>query len=414
MRRGSIAATAVTAAFAIGMTAGIVMPAMTSAQAAEPVDGCRVYYPAGTSIELATGARDGDCWDASQLTKDGRTFMGWSHTRIPDIMNGGDYQSVASQIVRQVTMEAPGKTVYAVWAIRPELRYDVNLPDGAASLSAAPAPVTTDFNTPASDSSGWRVGDGDKVPGYTFQGWFDTSDGDTRYDWSGVLTEPTTTVYAQWQLNAYTVRFDPNGDDATGAMEDQRFQYNVEQALNANEFQREGWVFTGWNTHPDGGGQSYQDRETVGNLTDENDGVVTLYAQWEHAPVNLIFDANGGEGSHDPVKGLAFEYVVIPDDVDESFERPGYLLTGWNTQADGQGGAYREGDQITMGSSDMTVYAVWVPAITTLPPTGGTSSDGQKTATALGWMALGGGALIAAAGGALILRRRWRRKEGDM
>ena len=44
-------------------------------------------------------------------------------------------------------------------------------------------------------------------------------------------------------------------------------------------FEREGYVFAGWNTKPDGSGESFYDREMV-QLSRKADATVTLYAQW--------------------------------------------------------------------------------------------------------------------------------------
>lgn len=388
----------------LGASVALAFPA----GAAESVPGCKVYYPAGTLIDLATAAKDSDCWDSSMVSKQGRTFLGWSEEQIPDITSGAAYTAAQSKIVAQVTMVAPGKTVYAVWAAMPVLNYNTN-PPGGADAPTTPESVTVEFNTPAADSSGWKTGDKTKIPGYTFQGWTDTPNGDDQHDWTKPLTEAETTVYAKWQVNKYVVHFDKNADDATGSMGDQQFEYDVEQALTENGFKRPGWTFTGWNTKADGKGTSYGDKQAVKNLTTEDGGTVTLYAQWEHAPVNLRFDANQGQGSHDPVKGLAFETIGVPDDVDEAFSRDGYLLAGWNTQADGKGKTYREGDQVQMGATDTTLYAMWTPAITFMPPTGG-----------LGWTipvwsvwAAGGGllAVIVAAATLIVMRRKGRLPE---
>lgn len=40
--------------------------------------------------------------------------------------------------------------------------------------------------------------------------------------------------------------------------------------------------------------------------------------------------------------------------------RSGYVFSGWNTQADGQGTSYAVGTQLTIGSSNVTLYAKWL------------------------------------------------------
>ena len=81
-----------------------------------------------------------------------------------------------------------------------------------------------------------------------------------------------------WNANTYTVRFDANG--GTGEMADQSFIYDAEQVLNSNTFTYVNRNFVGWSAAPDGE-TLYINNQSVRNLTAENGGVVTLYAQWE-------------------------------------------------------------------------------------------------------------------------------------
>ena len=65
-----------------------------------------------------------------------------------------------------------------------------------------------------------------------------------------------------------------------GTMSNQQFTYGTAQKLLPNTYTKEGYTFTGWNTKPDGTGISYTDEQEVNNLTADNNGTVTLYAQW--------------------------------------------------------------------------------------------------------------------------------------
>jgi uncharacterized repeat protein (TIGR02543 family) len=116
--------------------------------------------------------------------------------------------------------------------------------------------------------------------GYSFVDWYadpELTDG-TEYDFATPVGQDIT-LYAKWAANRYTVRFDANG--GTGIMADQAFTYDVEQELSANAFTRDGYHFVGWNTEADGTGATYEDQQSVTSLTAEEDGQLTLYAQWE-------------------------------------------------------------------------------------------------------------------------------------
>ena len=90
---------------------------------------------------------------------------------------------------------------------------------------------------------------------------------------------------AQWKANSYTVIFNanaPSGAIPTGAssMDNQAFTYGVSQSLKENAFAYKYYQFQGWAIDKDGD-VVYEDVKSVQNLTDENNGVVTLYAVWE-------------------------------------------------------------------------------------------------------------------------------------
>ena len=72
--------------------------------------------------------------------------------------------------------------------------------------------------------------------------------------------------------------------------------------------------------------------------------------------VKLTYDANGGEGTIDSTTGAAGESVTVAENV---FTRNNYTFTGWNTQADGKGTAYKPGDSFTLTDKDTVLYAQW-------------------------------------------------------
>ena len=77
---------------------------------------------------------------------------------------------------------------------------------------------------------------------------------------------------------AVKISFSANG--GVGTMADQDATVGMETALNANEFDRAGYEFDGWNEAADGSGKSYADK---GKITVS--AAVKLYAQWKPAPL---------------------------------------------------------------------------------------------------------------------------------
>ncbi len=77
----------------------------------------------------------------------------------------------------------------------------------------------------------------------------------------------------------------------------------------------------------------------------------------------VIYDANTGTGDV-PVDANDYEegetVTVLGSG---TLTRDGYTFEGWNTQADGNGTAYNEDDEIIMGTEDITLYAIWIREI---------------------------------------------------
>lgn len=76
---------------------------------------------------------------------------------------------------------------------------------------------------------------------------------------------------------------------------------------------------------------------------------------------SLSYDANGGEGAIDSATGVAGESVTVAENV---FTRNNYTFTGWNTQADGKGTAYKPGDSFKLTDEDTVLYAQWNKLVT--------------------------------------------------
>ena len=71
---------------------------------------------------------------------------------------------------------------------------------------------------------------------------------------------------------------------------------------------------------------------------------------------SLSYDANGGTGTMESITGEVGSKSVIEQN---GFARSGHTFTGWNTQADGKGTAYKAGDSFTLTDKDTVLYAQW-------------------------------------------------------
>ena len=173
-----------------------------------------------------------------------------------------------------------------------------------------------------------------------------------------------TKISVDWNANKYSVKFDAN--DGEGEMANQDFTYDAAaQALTANTFTRTGYTFAGWNTQADGKGTSYTDKQSVLNLTTENNGVVTLYAQWTPNTYTVKFDKNDGEATG-TMADQSFTYDKAQQLTANVFERTNWKFAGWNTQADGKGTSYSDQQSVsnltTTNNGVVNLYAQWAPA----------------------------------------------------
>lgn len=384
----------------------IVVRTIADTSAAETVyGGCQVYYPAGAVIDLATAAVDSDCWDSSMLTKQGRNFLGWSEHQSADVTNAAEEQAAA--VTTRITMPAGAKTVWAVWAANPVLSYDVNLPDNASATVPVPESQTVQYNSTASDTSGWTTGDTSKVQGYRFDGWYTAPSGGTLYDWTNAVTA-NTTVYARWASLPAAIHYDANGGQGRYADTQARQMSNVRipsQIKDDDVFTRADYELTGFNTEPDGSGTAVDLDGDVWVGTED----VTLYCQWKPIMRTIRFDANGGGGAHDDGSIQQNRRYRLPGDLNASFHRLGYRLVGWNTEPDGSGTAIGENESYRIGTEDVTFYAQWQPLLSFLPSAGG---DGRAAGGLLPTVA--GVASLVLIGTAGVVRFAWRKRAASL
>lgn len=160
-----------------------------------------------------------------------------------------------------------------------------------------------------------------------------------------------------------------------------------------------GYRFLGWYTGP-------QDNAGLYDWTRPLTGSVTVYAHWQRLQANIVYDANGGTGSHANTTGWQYSDVTIPGDTSKSFKRTGYRFAGWNTAKDGKGTAYVDGSKVPLQDRGVTLYAQWKPLFDVLPSAGGDYGPSVP------WLVCGGLALVALAGGVASTLLRLRRVRG--
>ena len=244
-------------------------------------------------------------------------------------------------------------------------------------------------------------------PGHTQLGWNQDRNA-TAAQPEVTMVEGGMTVYAVWVGNP-VLTYDTN-KPSTWSGQMPSTPASVSVAYNAPAADGSGWRtgdttkirgyrFLGWYTGP-------QDNAGLYDWTRPLTGSVTVYAHWQRLQANVIYNANGGTGSHPNTTGWQYSDVTIPGDTSKSFKRTGYRFAGWNTAKDGKGTAYADGGRVPLQGKDVTLYAQWAPLFDVLPSAGGDYGPSVP------WLVCGGLALVALVGGVASTLLRLRRARG--
>ena len=197
--------------------------------------------------------------------------------------------------------------------------------------------------------------------GYTFKGWFTAKSGGSLY--STVTITSSTTFYAQFEANKYTVTWDLG----TGQSETTEQTYG-EKLVLPKDPERKNAEFLGWFTEKGGG------TEVDSNTTYTTDGEATYYAHWEitevfsvTVPVTLplVIDENGEvhTGSAEIINGSTGEVVVSSVGIST---KNGWQLVPFNTdmahaKVDAKQLGFKINDSVTTKTGNAETFALTAP-----------------------------------------------------
>ena len=127
-------------------------------------------------------------------------------------------------------------------------------------------------------------------------------------------------IYCVWEIQEYTISYNANGGSNAPAQQTKTYgtPINLSNAIP----QRYGYIFTGWNTAPNGTGASYQSGATYS----ANESV-TLYAQWISSAVTLTI-------TKQPV-GATYGVGDTPQKISVSATSNAPITYQWQKSADG-------------------------------------------------------------------------------
>lgn len=211
------------------------------------------------------------------------------------------------------------------------------------------------------------------LKGHTFVGWATKSDGNVAYTNGETkifnLTKAsgsTVPLYAKWNANNYTIKFNSNGATSGTAPTSIAATYDETYTISACDLVKDGYVFKGWSTNSNVVVADYEKEGEISNLAES--GEVTLYAVWQEY-VNIYY--NGGAGSGD----MTSDYVPkgIEYTIKGSTYTPatGYKFKNWQVN----GADYL--DTTITPTSDITFTATYKPITYTITynPNGATTGE---------------------------------------
>ncbi|MDY2696217.1 MAG: InlB B-repeat-containing protein [Eubacteriales bacterium] len=187
---------------------------------------------------------------------------------------------------------------------------------------------------------------------YNLLGWYTDSDFNNKWDFGNKVTA-NMTLYAKWEKLTYTIRYEYNGGTALG-----RTFHECEVLKNSKALKPEGseiptldkYELLGWFTS--------LEATTPYNFDTIVTGDLILYAKWERAYFDVIFNYNGGKVGNDTYLITEFKKdSLITEPSDELIPiLEDYELTGWYTESSCTNKWNFAQDKIT---KETILYAGW-------------------------------------------------------
>ncbi len=302
-------------------------------------------------------------------TKTGYSLLGWAQSK--DKADLGQIDFAKGQVINpDLTTKAGDEvTLYAVWqANKYTVTFNPNNTD--ATVSETEREVTY----------GEKYGSAFPTPtlsGRTFLGWFtQAEDGTQVKNTDKVEITGNQTLYAHWNTIQYQITTMDNGvgkvtltkpgtattpEEITGGKADAGTEITVTVAP------RDNYTIDNVTLYVDGSPVSMEGTaESTYSFTLNKDTKIALKANGNTgAKYTVKYDGNVGDDNIGTIADSSFvvgQAATLSDGT--GFSRTGYVLTGWNTRADGNGTPYGLGTEQTTAltqtaGGEVTLYAQW-------------------------------------------------------
>ena len=266
----------------------------------------------GSMASMTVNPGIGNTLTANTFTREGYSFTGWNTKADGTGTSYADEESVSFDA---------DTTLYAQWTQNPVITFDANGGEGTMGTQT----VKPNGATALTANTFTRAD-------YDFAGWNTAKDGTgTAYaDKANITTNENVTLYAQWTLHKYHVRW-LNGNSEIlkegyytceeNACYDMWFEEDPEPTMPEDENYTYKFLnrWTPYNETKGINGWGFNPHEDV--------DFTAVFNQFKK--LTVTFDANGGSGTMESVKianGGSGEYYTLPEC---GFTREGYTFNGW-------------------------------------------------------------------------------------
>lgn len=304
---------------------------------------------AGSMEPMSVNPGVGNKLTGNTFTRENYTFTGWNTAK------DGTGKTYADGEIVNFSADT---TLYAQWTQNPVITFDANGGKGTMGTQTVKPNEATDLT-----ANSFTRAD------YDFTGWNTAKDGTgTAYaDKTNITTNENVTLYAQWTLHKYHVRW-LNWDDTVL----QDGYYTCEEEAKWDDWNNDPpsrpedenytYVFAGrWTPYDETkgiNGWGFNPHEDVDFKAVFN----------EFKKLTVTFDANGGIGTMDSVKianGGSGKYYMLPEC---GFTREGYTFNGWLITGTVKMSVWDEEEELNdepwteselLALSDLTLKASW-------------------------------------------------------
>ena len=268
----------------------------------------------------------------TDITKVGHTFAGWYASE--------EFNSAELSVI--AVNETGDKTFYAKWAVDD---YPITYNTNGGTINDE-------------EIHSYTYGAGAELPsdvsrvGYTFAGWY-TNDSYSGLPISSIQANETgsKTFYAKWNVNSYSVTFEPNGGTINSGNV-ANYLYGSDVIL-PTDVTRQGYKFAGW--HVDEQELGNEESNSIVQIHSTDVGDKTYYAWWTKNIYTITYFAEQGTINDEEFsESYTFgEGATLPSNV----TREGYTFVGWFSNSSYAGAAVQAISTTDFG--DKAFYAKW-------------------------------------------------------